>query len=320
MRLPCVARSLPPNLDGSSCFMNSVLVALLFPDGLRVLDALLLLQPHSRPEEDVHSLRHCLSVVADSVRGRRSCSYSSLRGLVASSLHRLTGSDFSRGQHDALDFLESLFRAFRIDGLFRTVHVVNKVAKEASKCERTHSTHAMYRQSMVPCILQNRLEVSKMFPFSETVHMDADTLIRTSVHFAGGPVLVLTRESVDARIGLSYGSLLSGSTNGITIEMPNVRTKGSDDYLLQSVVCWSGMCSSKQSSGHYVCYVYSAPEDEWFFFNDLNMSVEKEVHLQRVPPSVVDSSYRFVPGMEVHGRRNQFRPSTNGCIFVYSLL
>jgi hypothetical protein len=293
--LSVAARRIMSNLDGSSCFMDSLLVALFFPSRLQMLDPYILRGERSDTDDPERARAlEVLRFVAGVVRGATVAdmpSMSVVRPALSASLSKFFATNFSRGQQDPVDLMEAIFSTFEIGGVFKTVRRVVKLYSNGSRTDESTSD-MMFRMSLLDSINGGLNDIAAFFPITDTMHVDPTACLEdvkvslvgatgrtagraapcprsspstlltkhSSVYFAGGPMLCFTRELVSSDFpAISYGTY-DASSGAYTLSFTNISTGLLQVYELQSVVCWAGtVSSSRGTSGHYVSYVYDEP-------------------------------------------------------------
>lgn len=278
-------RQLPYNYDGSSCFMDSLFCALFQPERLKVVDAYLLQGARvnmSNPE--YQDFCKVLQIIASAYRGCQPAdqsadcvtTFQNMRSVVSYFVKNFTGVNFSRGQHDPVDFYEALMRIFNVGGVFSTQKTVQSEYMNG-KVTKSTSVDQMFRYSVHHFLLEGGSRFEAMFPSIEKLHVEQteskeeDVLKqqRTSIEFAGGPVLCLTREVMFSLKPVTYGRW-SASTQSCVLPLLNTVKKSVQWYQLQSVLCWRGHRLASGELGHYVCYTFHEDEpNKWWFYNDM---------------------------------------------------
>lgn len=313
-------RLLPYNYDGSSCFLNSLLCALFFPTKLRIMDSYILQgQRADMKNVERQNLSHVLRVVAKCIRGSRvgdTSTFTVIRPLIAQLLHSLSNVEFEHGQHDPADLFEALIRVYNVGGVFTTKKTVQSLYTNGKKTT-TVTTDQMFRHTVLFSFAGGGIiRFETLFPAIETLDTGAvldavseekeDKLVkkRTIIEFGGGPVLVLTRETFTQPV--NYGRW-SSSTNAYLLPLLNTIEKCVQWYELQAVLCWKGFIGPAGETGHYVCFVYDDANQQWYFYNDLN--------LVRTPDGGRVSGLEQVLQLEAHPL---YPPSETGTMFVYA--
>ena len=332
--MECDQRLLMFNYDGSSCFMNSLLVALFFPTKLHVFDTYLL--QGIRTNNPVYKeLREVLQIVAKCVRGQVRGShkvYMSFRPLLSNYLEQLTGIDFSHGQHDPTDLFEALLRACNIGGVFLTQ---KKIYSEYSNGQSTQtvSTDEMFRYSVYHSVSSGMTKFETLFPAAEQLVLTPSVtspvsttaeLVRqkTVIEFLGGPVVVLTREVlVPHQPPVHYGRY-SASDHAYYLPLINTVNKQIHWYELQSVLCWQGHLSLLGTMGHYICFVYDDKQRTWWYYNDLTgkssfTSSSLPTAAAAAAAAAAPLSLTEISNPEDHP---SYQPSLHGVMFFYKLL
>jgi hypothetical protein len=349
-------RKLMFNYDRSSCFMHSLLVALFFPSRMCLFDQFFLEMKSILGDEDdeiktkVYHLSKCLSFIASIVRGNvvsdPNIRYArSTIGRLVTEIRLLkeknmsfpqttTTVDFAFSQQDPADLLENFLSIFKIKGVFQTLEYIQRVYTNG-KVTNDLFVHKMYRQSVVALVASNQLDdLEKLFPYTDKLVVDGaftssevsdleeeDVLLSktTTVHYAGGPALFITREIVETEKNpIKYGTY-NKSNNSYTLKFFNVLKNECVTFQLQSIICYYGCITKQKTMGHYVCYVYEEEDQKWWFYNDLDKNKENIVCLKSLPDG---NTVETFPLIKTHNDRmvNPFMPSTNGTLFIYAQL
>lgn len=299
-------RFLPYNYDGSSCFMNSLLCALFFPNRLRIMDTYLLQGRRAESSETLKELCGVLRTVAKCIRGSLVCdvpTYTAVRPVLSYLLYNLSGVQFSHGQHDPVDLFEALLRVCNVGGVFVTRKTVETLYHSGQQ-SKVVTTDQMFCHSVLHSLNQGVKKFEALFPSIETLTPSEGTDLqrqRTILEFGGGPVLVLTRETGASSKSVEYGRY-SAATKGYYLPMLNTVDRCVQWYELQAVLCWKGL--STGTAGHYVCFVYDDSRGEWYFYNDMNNVGTGFTALEVVPE-----------GLETH---SVYPPSYYGTMYIYS--
>lgn len=315
-------RFLPYNYDGSSCFMNSLLCALFYPNKLRVIDPYLL---QGRRADMSHSylqdLCLVLRTVAKCVRGSKvgdADTFTAVRPLLSHYLHHLDNVQFEYGQHDPADLYESLLRVYNIGGVFTTKKTIESEYNTGRKTISV-TTDQMFRHSVFHSVTEGHTKFETLFPSIDTLvisppsPMDptSEVLVkkRTILEFSGGPVFVLTRETAASkREPVDYGRY-SHATNAFVLPVLNTVERCVDWYELQAAVCWNGQVSTTSgAAGHYVCFVYDDTTYSWYFYNDLNRKFVSGGARQAF------AGLELMSSPEAH---SVYPPSVTGTMFIY---
>ena len=299
------------NYDGSSCFLNTLLCSLFFPNKLRVMDAYILQGRRAdMGNSDRKNLCHVLRVVAKCIRGSRTGdldTFTAVRPLISQFLHVLTNVKFYKGQHDPVDLLEALLRTLNVGGVFVTKKTVQSVYSNGQQTTLV-TTDQMFRQTVMHTSTGTKtIMFEALFPGIETlVPTESSELVRqrTITEFGGGPVLILTRETFDKPV--NYGRW-SSRTNAYLLPLLNTLEKCVQWYELQAVLCWKGYVSKGVSgeAGHYVCFVYDDSDGQWYFYNDLVCAGEAK-------------GFSQLEGILVPESHPEYPPSETGTVFIYA--
>jgi hypothetical protein len=309
-----LGRQMPHNYDGSSCFMDSLLCALFFPSKLRVIDPYLLLG--KRVDTNISTFKELcqvLRVTAKCIRGvmrGTDETYRAVRPLLAHYLLQITGINFEMGQHDPVDLYEALLRALDVGGVFTTKKTIESHYTN-HKQSTVATTDQMFRFSVHHAVSEGKTKFEALFPCVETLVVNTEATSteedvlcrqRTIVEFAGGPVVVFTREVLDPSLQRVQYGRWSPSTKSFVLPILNTVNKKVQWYELQAVLCWKGHLAVGGESGHYVCFVFDDAERQWYFFNDANgrnQGLERVQDLERHP---------------------MYPPSETGMMFIYALV
>jgi hypothetical protein len=344
-------RELMFNHDKSSCFMHSLLVALFFPSRMCMLDPFFLdakRVPTNRNDETsakLLQLSDCLAFISSVVRGnivshpnirytrqtigRLVTEIKALKEMGSRSEGKITTPvDFASSQQDPTDLLENLLEFFQVNGVFQTMETIRRVYTNGKVTNNT-VVHLMYRQSVVALVATNKLvDLNNLFPYRDELLINDDATgtygeedvlksKTTTVYYAGGPALFITREMVNMEKNpIKYGTY-NHRDKSYKLKFTDILTSNTVTFQLQSILCFCGSISKQVTDGHYVCYVYEENSRSWWFYNDLSKSKRSVVSLLPVPESETLETYPV--GKTKDGRLvNPFMPSTNGTLFMYA--
>lgn len=342
---PPEERNLMRNVDGTSCFMDALLVALFMPVELQALDALLF-EPAKEGEPPARThVRRILRAVSGVVRGTAWCS--SFNTLRAALCVGPNGGKFCMGQQDPAEFFQYLLGGA---SLFHT-----KVVDTKSYSDRTEVETRNEPQSFESLSHGAVSDLSAVFPVVEADDVPANEygLLSKSVRteFMHGDTLVFTREKVPGSAApLCYGEL-DPATRAYVITVKS--GSGADVRMrLCSIIVWKGVAilGGAETCGHYAAYVYMSDQRQWLFFDDAHPSGRAQLvpaldtpetwpHTQRYvygklsttgKCAVHDKSTRTMMVFETEEAQAAHRakfsrdmssvwcPSTHGVLFIYS--
>ena len=299
-------RGIMKNADGTCCFMDSLLVALLFPSYRGFFDNNLL-DPDLSTAPTVCDLalrqrvQNALRHVAHHLRGWAPASESTYRNLrsdiAACSSSLCKTQDFTRSEGDATELFVYLMEVCGVGALFQTKLHIEKVY--ATRVETESRVENQMFETLYQFLLKSTIQIGGAPPHQQqdgthTTHLPTPTSLptprldqyfpqvevdhvpeneyglkekRSLLQFHKGRILCFTRERQPAqRLALHYGDVEEGTRAYLLRIVTDTGTPVV--FRLCSVVCWAGMQSATTSTGHYVAYVYDSGSACWYFYND----------------------------------------------------
>ena len=262
------------NQDGSSCYMNALLCALLYPDTGGVAEDLL------QMEWSNTNMCKELSRVQDRLRLQLPCG-SSVRKRLTS------GSIFEQGQQDPAEFLLYLLKHCKICSLFTTRMTTTKTYA-SGKIELEIRSEPQFIESLYQLSLLTqrgqvlnlgavlpRLDRDNALPENEYGLKTLETL----VEFKVGELLIFAGRRPGQGGLVNYG-VRDASTRAFTIQVEGTDTgaeakKPVHTMQLCSVICWRGAMIGFKSCGHYVTYMYNDATKAWMFYDDAHGAMQE---------------------------------------------
>lgn len=299
-------RALMHNVDGTSCFLHSLLVGLFLPqcNGFfddNVLQADVTVEARAgdrnvRVATDEaewrtrlqRSLRHFAGVV----RGTEPLRNEELR-VLRGALGALGDVDFGTSVHDPSELFMHLMRASGVNALFQVDVKTTKTyaaAAEGGGGEREevettvdeHLVETLFQKFMTtpdgePVVLLNHFPARD----EETPPENEYGLVKKTAErdFKRGRVLCFTRENAsDGRRQVHYGLPDKNGSRAVLLPL------GDKLFRLESVLCWRGASGpGGVTSGHYVAYAYDAASDAWVFYDNAARDASGHVKFAIVP-------------------------------------
>lgn len=327
--LPASYRRTPedilPNVTGSDCFMDSLLVAMLLPSSCAIKSWLADNHVYgggawgssggaAQRWPTVHSqaLRAELKRIQRCLREEEFCGEDCRATLTA-------GTDFESGQHDPAEWLMHLLEQSQLPGLFKTQLSEVKVYENLPK-ETTRSFQYQYILSKDSGFDTHDRNSPKFPLLYRDVSSPNEYFLKEKLRvtdYVSGHMVVFTPNKL-SRAAVKYFDAVRA--NGmVTLQIRDYK-KRVVTLQLVSIVCWRGMIRGARSGGHYTCFVYP-PSGKWHFFDDLGGGFKM---LGAPPPMLFDS--RGVSASTGHTASSTLRniagwdPSKTGSMFFYTLL
>lgn len=342
---PPEERNLMRNVDGTSCFMDALLVAVFMPVESHALDALLF-EPAEGGEPAARThVRKIMQSVSGVVRGTAWCkSFDTLRSALCVGPD---GGKFCMGQQDPAEFFQYLLGGAC---LFHTKVVETKSYSNRMEVETREEPQRF--ESLSHGAVS---DLSAVFPVVEAGDVPANEygLLSKSVRtdFMHGGTLVFTREKVPGSAApLCYGER-DPATRAYVITVKS--GSGADVRMrLCSIIVWNGVAISggAETCGHYAAYVYMSNQRQWLFFDDAHPSGRAQLMPVMDTPETWPHTPRYVYGRSattgktaVYDKSTQvmmlfeteeeqaahrarfagdmfslWRPSAHGVLFIYS--
>jgi hypothetical protein len=344
--------ALPPNLDGSSCFLNALITALFIPV-VPAIDAILL-GPSARPiTVDDDPVRFALHCTARIVRGAQPPpAPGDWRAIRPALCAAEGGARFLQGQQDPGELLDYLLQTTggAKAALFGT-HIVEEKEYAGGRVvvEKRLESNRVCHGSFA--------DLSTAFPRrggDAELPRNEYGLLRTShveellLPEGGGGALVFSVDKLNRRPCVYYGARDSGTR---AFFMSVTTAAGSQSLMLHSVVVWQGALSldGAHSSGHYAAYAYDAKRLCWVFYDDaagapqdvpagespetwpreaprFTYGLSKKTHKRAARDNVTGALHLFESSLDeaVHTEQHAgdmcsaWRPSAQGVLFIYS--
>jgi hypothetical protein len=334
------------NEDGSSCYMNALLCALLYPDTGGVTEDLV------QMEWSNMALSQELSRVQDRLRLHLPCGSEVRKRLTA-------GSVFEKGQQDPAEFLLYILKHCKLTSLFTTtMHTVKTYASGKTETERRAEPQfieSLYQLSR--CMPRGQvLNLSTVFPRVDCENSLPENeyglqSLKTLVEFKVGELLIFAGRLPGQGL-VDYG-VRDASTRAFTIQVEGAASteeegaKESSEAAVKnpvhtmqlcSVICWRGATIGFRSFGHYVAYMYNDATRAWMFYDDAHGQMQELPCTESPETWPPVQRYVYFPDGRVgdhatgclvdtdskahHAEFGQdvishWRPSTFGTMFVY---
>jgi hypothetical protein len=322
-----------PNVTGSDCFMDSLLVALLLPVSCTVKCWLASDEAFSGTASGgggggpqgttwqrsgagsprwpgCHGLRVELRRIQACLRGEAFCGERCRAALTA-------GTRFARGQQDPSEWLMHLLEQSKLPALFQTRDSEIKTYERAPDVSRM-SFNNQYVQQLLPEAECDAVGTCRpRFPLLYTdlaSPNDAGLKAKLKVtDYVKGNLVIFTSDKSFAKRVEYYDRVHSSGL--VTLSVQDYKRRKVTLQLV-SAVCWNGLVSGASSAGHYTCYVLP-PSGVWHFFDDLGGGFQR-LH---APPPALFGEVDWVPAAhDPPPVVKPWNPATSGTMFFYTLL
>lgn len=261
------------NHDGSSCYMNALLCALLYPDTGGVTEDLFQMEWSNK------DMSNELSRVQDRLRLQLPCGLGVRKCLTS-------GSIFEHGQQDPAEFLLYILKHCKICSLFTTRMTTTKTYA-SGKIEIEIRSEPQFIESLYQLSLLTQrgqvLNLTSVFP-----RLDCDNALpeneyglkslQTLLEFKVGELLIFAGRRPGNGGLVNYG-VRDASTRAFTIQVEGAAdtsdAKQVHTMQLCSVICWRGAAIGFKSFGHYVAYMYNDATRTWMFYDDAHGQMQE---------------------------------------------
>jgi hypothetical protein len=312
--------SLPPNVDGSSCFLNALITAIFVPV-VPAIDAILL-SPSARPiTVDDDPVRFALHVVARIVRGTQPAPAAAgdWRAIRPALCAAEGGARFLHGQQDPGELLDYLLQT-------------TGGAKAA--LFGTHISEEKVYAPPAPGVVETRVEMNRVChgAFSDLAAVfprrggEAElprneySLLRTShveeLLLPDSGALVFSVDKLNRRPCVYYGAR-DAATRAFFLSVATAGG-GAQRLMLHSVVVWQGALSldGAHSSGHYAAYAYDARRLCWVFYDDA-AGAPQDVPEGESPETWPRGAPRFTYGLSKKTQKRAARDNVTGALHLF---
>ena len=310
--------ALPPNLDGSSCFLNALITAIFVPV-IPAIDAILIGRTLAIADED--PMHYALQCTERIVRGKqpRPASAADWRVVRPSLCAAEGGARFMRGQQDPGELLDYLLQV-----------------RGGAKCAlfKTHVTENKVYAAPAPSAVETRVDMNRVchgafsdlsavFPMrgGDTQLPDNEYgLLRTSYVTELLPdigALVFSVDKLLRRAYVYYGAR-DAATRAFFMSVATAAGNVPKRMMLHSVVVWQGTLSldGARSSGHYAAYAYDAKRMCWVFYDDA-LTQAQDVPDGESPETWPREMPRFVYGVSKKTQQRAARDNVTGAIHLF---
>jgi hypothetical protein len=315
-----------PNVTGSDCFMDALLVALLLPSSCTVKCWLASNEAYEGvvwkggssssdkkstarwPTRRDQLLRQELRRIQQCLRSERFCGDRCRATLTA-------GTMFARGQQDPSEWLMHLLQRSGVPSLFKTRDSEIKTYESAPP-EASITFHDRYVQPIWPegseCGEGSGV-CRAVFPvmYRDTPSPNLGGLKEKVkvTDYVKGNLVIFTSDKLRMQSVDYYDRVYDDGS--VTLDIQDYK-KRPVTLQLVAVVCWTGgvAANASHSFGHYTCFVLP-PSGEWHFFDDLGGGFK----LLGAPPPLL-----FSPeGSRTPHPASGWDPATTGTMFFYTL-